>query len=119
MINQKPWKATRKVTMSSSKSEIKSQIGIIPVKKQEKERSHMISCIHGTLDQGGLLLKSNHLAWLLRSLLSECHATLPFLSGAAEEIIIWPLPWIHNPELKVVIFFLETFDVILFIYFSY
>ena len=36
-------------------------------------------CIHGTLDQGALLLKSNHLACLLRSCLSGCHATLlPF-----------------------------------------
>ena len=88
----------------------------------------MISCIHGTLDQGALLLKSNHLACLLCSRLSGSHATLPFLSGkrwvtsrkpAAEEIIIWPLPWIHNPELMVVIFFMLNFDVILFIYFSY
>ena len=35
MINKKPWKATRKVTLSSSKSKITSQIGIIPLKKQE------------------------------------------------------------------------------------
>ena len=75
----------------------------------------MIYRIHGTLDQGALFLKSNHLACLLRSGLSGRHATLPFLSGkrcvtsrkpAAEEIIIWSLPWIHNPELKVVILFL-------------
>ena len=41
----------------------------------------MLYCIHGTLDQGALFLKSNHLACLPRSRLSGCHATLPFLSG--------------------------------------
>ena len=35
IINKKPSKATRKVTLSSRKSAIKSQIGIIPLKKQE------------------------------------------------------------------------------------
>ena len=39
----------------------------------------MIYCIHGTLDQSALLFKSNHLACLLRSRLSGCHAMpLPF-----------------------------------------
>ena len=75
----------------------------------------MIYCIHGTLDQGALLFESNHLASLLRSRLSGCHATLPFLSGkrcvtsrktAAKETIIWPLPWIYNPELKLLVLFL-------------
>ena len=33
MINKKPWKATGKVTLRNSKSKIKSQIGIIPLKK--------------------------------------------------------------------------------------
>ena len=72
----------------------------------------MIYCIHGTLDQGALLLESNHLACLLRSGLLGCHATLPFLSGkscvtsrktATKETIIWPLLWIHTPELKVLV----------------
>ena len=75
----------------------------------------MIYCIHGTLDQGALSLKSNHLTCLLRSCLSGCHTTLPFLSGkrcvtsrktAAKETIIWPLIWIHTPELKVLVLFL-------------
>ena len=51
MINKKPWKATRKVTLSSSKSKIKSQIGIIPLKKQEtrveknKEKGILLFCV--------------------------------------------------------------------------
>ena len=75
----------------------------------------MIYCIHGTLNQGASFLKSNHLACLLRSRLSGCHATPPFLLGkrcvtsrktAAKETIICPLPWIHTPELKVLVLFL-------------
>ena len=75
----------------------------------------MIYCIHGTLDQDALSFNSNHLACLLRSRLSGCHATLPFLSGkrcvtsrktAAKETIIRPLLWIHTPELKVLVLFL-------------
>ena len=46
-----------------------------------KEKKPYDLCIHGTLDQGALLLKSNHLACFLRSHLSGCHATLPFLLG--------------------------------------
>ena len=75
----------------------------------------MIYCIHGTLDQGALLFESNHLACLLRSRLSGCHVTLPFLSWkscvtsrktAARETIIWPLLWIHTPALNVLVLFL-------------
>ena len=75
----------------------------------------MIYCIHGILDQGALLFKTNHLACVRRSGLWGCYATLPFLSGkrcvtsrktAAKETIIWPLPRIHTPELKVLVLFL-------------
>ena len=75
----------------------------------------MIYCTHGTLDRGALFLKSNNLACVLRSRLWD--VTQRSLSSrgsvashpesqAAEETIVWPLSWIHNPELKVLILFL-------------
>ena len=46
----------------------------------------MIYFIHGTLDQSALLFKSDHLACLLRSRLSGCHATHPSFLDALHAI---------------------------------
>ena len=76
MINKKPWKATRKVTLSSSKSKIKSQIGIIPLKKQEtrveknKQKEILLFCV-------SFLNRGHHFKFSSQTILSW-HPTLCF-----------------------------------------